>query len=56
MYVPKQEGEGVLARVDGEWQYGNWTGESGKWDEHFVVRLTDATRTVRLHYEDIREP
>lgn len=50
MHIPKSEGERVRT-PEGE---GEYTGESGQFDEHFHIEL-DSGETVRLHYEDIHE-
>lgn len=50
MYQPQSAGERVDT-IDGE---GTYTGDTGKWGEHFEVDL-DSGGTTYLHYEDIYE-
>lgn len=51
MYPPDAPGERVDT-IDGP---GKWTGETGRYGEHFRIQL-DSGGSVRLHYEDIYPP
>lgn len=55
MYVPKRKNEVVIARLDGDYVRAQFTGKSGKWDEHFEIETIISEETAYLHYEDILE-
>lgn len=52
MYVPKTAGERVRVTPPDLPDSGEYTGESGWADEHFVIEFEDGS-TARLHKEDI---